>query len=206
MAFELLTAVPSLLREGHLIRFVGNWPVAKLDKWFVVDRSYQIKYDVARIISSANSQDLRFSEAAGSDPVASNNLALLPKSEDTVYELLVGLKGNLLAYPRYSDRYLLGLEASGVAPNVTDAELRYLGFYDEGDTPFEEPRLREYTVAGQETPVIRLYNDLDQAERGVMRFIVNRCRILATDPAQIPEAERSRARIAKYHDLTAWGG
>lgn len=208
MAFELLTTEPALLRESHLLRFAGNWPAAKKDKWFMVDRSYQIKYDVSRIVSSGDSQDLRFEAASGSDSVGANNLALVPKAEDTVYELLVGIKGNVLVYPRYYDRYLLSLEgASGIGPDVTDAEQRYLGFYDEMDSPFEAPRLREYVVAAQETPVVRLYNDHSQAERVVLRFIVNRCRILVVDnPASLPDVERNRTRVAKYHDLTAWGG
>ena len=204
MAFELLTTPPSLLREGHIIHFEGDWPDSKKDKWFRVDRAWQIKFDVARIVASADSQDLRFEAAAGSDPVGNTNLALIPDKPGTVYELLMGMKGNLLAYPRYADSFLLSLEKSGVTPSTSDVDLRYLGFYDEEDSPFEAPRLREYTVKDQETPVLRLYNDGTIAEKMVLRFIVNRCKLLQVDPSSVSERERSLVRIAKYHTQTVW--
>ena len=65
MAFELLTEVPSLLREGHFVYFDGGWPTAKDKNWFQVERTQQIKLDIPRIVSDGSSIAIDFSPPAG---------------------------------------------------------------------------------------------------------------------------------------------
>lgn len=204
MAWELLTETPGLLREGHFLTFVGRWPAtatfAKDGMWFRVERAQQIKYDVAKQVAPASSYDIDFRIPAGGG-VSNTSLSLLPEKAETVYELLLGMKGNLLVYPLYGNTYYLKLEGTSVIPTTGDAQLRYLGFYDEEDSPFAAPRLREHVIAGQEPPMLRLYNDQFIDERIVLRFIVNRIKINEIDPMKLSEEQKRLARVVKYH---AW--
>ena len=108
------------------------------------------------------------------------------------------MKGMPFMYPMYNNSYYQKLEVTGIYPDTGDRNLRYLGFFDELDSPFEAPRLREYTVKDQQPPVLRLYNDHINDEPLIIRFIINRCRILET-PARTEEIRRV-ARVAKYHE------
>ena len=201
MAFELLPEVPSLLREGHFVHFQGGWPAAKDEQWFQVDRAQQIKLDIPRIVTAGSSIDLDFSAPAGGG-IADLNLSLLPTSNNTLYELLMGLKGLPLVYPMYNNTFFQKLEVTNVVPDTGDRNLRYLGFYDELDSPFEAPRLREYVIKDQQPPVLRLYNDQISDEVLIIRFILNRCRIV---PAPQPQGDILRvARVAKYHSWFIW--
>lgn len=200
MAWELLTETPPLLREGHILRFIGAWPDRYKDRWFRADLSQQIKYDVTRIVGAGTSFDVDFRSPSGGG-VSDSQVSLLPERQNTVYEILLGLKGNPLVYPQYNNSFYLKLEVTGVLPTLTHSQLRYVGFYDEDDSPVESPRLREYTVHDQEPPVLRLYADTDLDERLTMRFIVNRLLITEIDKSQLSADLQSRARVAKYHNL-----
>ena len=200
MAVELLTETPSLLKEGHAVFFEGGWPSAsgKDSKWFRVTRAQQLKLDIPRIVSAGSSIDLDFVAPAGGG-ITDLNLSLLPTHDDTLYEMLLGLKGLPFMYPMYNNSYYQKLEVTNVVPDTGDRNLRYLGFYDELDSPFEAPRLREHVVKDQQPPVLRVYNDQIGDEVLIVRFIINRCRIIETEPPSEPI--RRVARVATYH---AW--
>ena len=198
MAFELLTEVPPLLKEGHFVFFDGGWPseTGKNQRYYQVERTHQIKLDVPRIVTAGSSIDLDFAAPSGGG-IGDLNLSLLPINPDTLYEMLVGLKGLPFVYPMYNNSYFQRLEVTNVYPDTGDRNLRYLGSYDESDSPFEAPRLREYVVRNQQPPVLRLYNDETLDEVLIIRFIINRCRLVAT--TQRSEELRRLARVAKYH-------
>jgi len=198
MAWELLTSTPALLREGHYIFFTGGWPSAtgKDNRWFQVERAQAIKYDVNRNVAAAASIDLDFVVPAAGG-VAELSLSLMPQSQDSLYELLLGIKGNPLVYPMYNNSYYLKLEATNVVPDTAGERLRYLGFYDEDDSPMTMPRLRDHVTKDQQPPVLRVYNDMFVEERIVLRFIVNRLKLMEVGPP--PEDIQRVARIAKYH-------
>lgn len=204
MAFELLTETPALLRERHYVHFSDAWPAAtnKANKWFQVERALQIKYDVSRIIAAGDTQDLNLDETTGG--VGNTNLALIPTNPSSLYEILVGIKAhNILFYPYYANSYYLFLESSGLLPSVADNNLRYLGFYEAKDSPFESPHLREHVIKDQEDPILRVYNDSGLAERIVFRFIVNRCRLVPVQ-APIDPVILDRARRIRYFNETRW--
>ena len=201
MAIELLTETPSLLREGHFVRFEGGWPVAKNDKWFQVQRTQQIKLDIPRIVTAGSSIDLDFSAPAGGG-IGDLNLSLLPTNDNTLYELLLGMKGKLTVYPMYNNSYYQKLEVTGIVPDTGDRNLRYLGSYDALDSPFEAPRLREYVIKDQQPPVLRVYNDQTLDDVLIIRFIINRCFLAAGTPPT--EEIRRVARVAKYHAWFNW--
>lgn len=203
MAIELLTEIPSLLRPGYVVRFSASWEKEWASKWFRVLRTQQIKFDVPRIVDAAGTLDLDFSAPAGGG-VGNTNISLLPESSKSIYEIVIGLKGLIAVYPRYNNSYFLKLEATGVLPDVTDANLRWLGFFDQDDSPFAQSRLREYTVKDQTPPVLRLYNQHGQTEKLVLRFICNRCRVEEVAESQLTEAERRLARHIEHFDLFTW--
>ena len=198
MAIELLTETPSLLREGHYVLFLGGWPdgTGKEGQWFQVERAQQIKLDVPRIVAANSSIDLDFS-APASGGIADLSISLLPTNADTLYEMLLGIKGLPYVYPMYNNSFFQKLEVTNVVPDTGDRNLRYLGFFDEQDSPFENPRLREHVIKDQQPPVLRVYNDHIGDELLVIRFIINRCRITPASPPQ--EDIRRVARVAKYH-------
>lgn len=167
----------------------------------MVERAQQIKLDVPRIVTAGSSIDLDFAAPSGGG-IGDLNLSLLPVNGDTLYELLVGLKGLPLMYPMYNNSYYQKLEVTAVNPDTGDRNLRYLGFYDESDSPFEAPRLREYVVKDQQPPVLRVYNDQTLDEVLIIRFIINRCRLVAT--TQRSEEMRRLGRVAKYHQWSVY--
>ena len=203
MAIELLTEVPSLLREGHVVFFEGGWPsgIGKDGKWFKVERTQQIKLDIPRIVSAGSSIDLDFAAPSGGG-IGDTNLSLVPTNGATLYEMLLGMKGLPSMYPMYNNSYYQKLEVTNVTPDTGDRNLRYMGFFDELDSPFEAPRLREHVVKDQQPPVLRLYNDNTLDEVLIIRFIINRCKLAEMSPP--PEEIRRVARIAKYHSWSNW--
>ena len=183
------------------MRFVGGWPEAKDNKWFRVDRAQQMRYDVPRIVLSGASIDLDFSVPAGGG-VGNTNLSLMPQNVHTLYEMLLGFKGIPLIYPMYNNSYYLKLEATNVLPDTGDANLRYLGNYDEDDSPLEAPHIREHVVKDQQPPVLRVYNDSFVDEPLVLRFIVNRLLLTQIPPPSAPD--QRLGRIIQYHAWFNW--
>ena len=114
----------------------------------------------------------------------------------------MGLKGLPLVYPMYNNTFFQKLEVTNVVPDTGDRNLRYLGFYDELDSPFEAPHLREHVVKDQQPPVLRLYNDNTLDEVLIIRFIINRCKLGEVSPPS--DDVRRVARIAKYHAQSNW--
>lgn len=207
MAFELLTEVPSLLREGHVMHFSEKWDNDWAQKYFRVVLAQQIQYDVHKIVppgtSAPSQQDLSFLAPAGG-AVSHTRLSLLPKSSQTVYELLLGIKGLVLAFPMYNDKYFLELEETGVHPDLTNSMLRFLGYYSQTHSPYYAPKLREYTVEGQTPPVLRLFNPMVNDEMIDLIFIVNRCKVTQVSEASLTEQERRVVREIRHFSIFIW--
>ena len=160
-----------------------------------------MEYDVSRIISagSANCKDVSF-EAPATGGVSSLKISLLPVNAKTMYEILIGIKGLPIAYPRYANRYDLQLEETQCQPNPSDADLFALGFYDFEKSPWYAPKIREYTVVDQEPPHLYLFNPEQGDEKIVLTFIVNRCLL---EPVTSP-ADIKVAREVNYFKVFSW--
>jgi len=187
MSIELLAIPEPLLKERFYVYFTKGWKELG-DKFFEIKVTQQIPREVWKILDVGKTHDLVLKDEG-----------FIPENPKTLYEVYVGLKGNVLLYPRLpSTKYFLALEKSGFVPNPADDELRYLGAYTEADTPYDEPRLRFYAVKDMEPPVFRLYCDSIEPEKAVLRFIVNRCRI---EPVT-PEIEKAlRAKKIPYKEI-----
>ena len=203
MAIELLSETPSLLKERHVVHFGDGWPDEFKNKYFRVTRPQQIEYAATYIITAAATFDLDFDKPSGGG-VDATYKSLIPTSPNTLYEILIGIKGLPVFFPRYNNSYFGKLEVSNVVPDVTDARLRYLGYFSQAHSPYHSPRLREYTVDEQQPPQLRLFNNMPNDERIVIRFIVNRCRIDKVDERSVISSEKERARELQYHTVFTW--
>jgi len=207
MAFELMTEVPSLLREGYVMYFDDKWAKEWAKKYFRVEIAQQMEYHTSRIVAPGTSapanQDISFDKPAGGG-VSNTYMSLLPESSETVYEILMGIKGLVLVYPRYNDRYFLQLEVTGVQPDLTNSLLRFLGCYTHEHSPYYAPKLREHTVTDQTPTVLRLFNPFVNDETIDLRFIVNRCKVVEVAEADLTDQERRAARKIRHFNSYIW--
>lgn len=205
MAVELLPETPTLLKERHVIHFSPGWPAVWEKKFFRVALTQQVEYEATYIISagSGNTYDVDFDKPS-TGGVSAAYKSLLPTSPDTVYEILIGIKGLVVIFPRYNNSYFGKLEVSNVVPDPADTSLKYLGFIGERQSPYYSPRLREYTVKDVQPPALRLFNNMPNEERVVLRFIVNRCRVDTVSEGNLSREERERAREAKHFSIFTW--
>jgi hypothetical protein len=198
--FELLAIPEELLKENYYIYFTkGAWTTTSefSDKFFAVQLTQQVPFELAYILDAAGSYDIKFEENG-----------LIPTSPITLYEILMGLKGEtILAYPRIpSTDYYLKLEQSGYVPDTADETKRYLGCYVQEDTPYNQPKLRTYTIKDMEPPVLRLYNHGPNPEKAVVRFIINRCKLSTVD-AETERKLRAKQlpfRVIKHYTQMVW--
>jgi len=203
VAIELLAEMPSLLKERHIVHFGEGWPDTFKNKFFRVARPQQIEYTATYIITADDTFDLDFDKPSGGG-VDGTYKSLLPVSSSTLYEILIGFKGLPVVYPRYNNSYFGKLEVANVLPDTTDDRLKYLGFYSQLQSPFCSPKLREYTVVEQQPPQLRLFNNMPNDERLVIRFVVNRCKVEKVDERNLNPAEKERARELQYHTVFTW--
>lgn len=203
MAWERFIEAPSLLREGHVLRFSARWAKEWGDKYFKVSIAQQMEFERHWILTPSQTYDISFDAPAGGS-VAANRLSLLPESSKTVYEILLGLKGLPVVFPRYNDSYFLKLETTGVLPDATDVNLRFLGFYAQHHSPYEKPLLREHAVKDQTPPNLRGFNNTSLDERLVLRFIINRCKVEEVRERDLSEQERRLARKIHHFEDYIW--
>ena len=137
--------------------------------------------------------------------VSDTYLSLLPESSQSLYEVLMGIKGLMTVFPRYNNSFFLKLETAGCVPDPTDSRLKLLGGYSVDDSPYRAPRLREHTVKDQTPPQLRLFNSLRDNDKVVLHFIVNRCRVEEIkNLGTLTEQERRVAREIKYFEVFTW--
>lgn len=162
---------PHLLVQDDTLEFSPSWPdeIYQSGKYFRVVRAQPITYDKFWIIDADNSFDFRLDEDTG----------LLPTSkEDTIYQVLIGIKGDVLLYPLWPEgKYQNQLQKVGMRSYPSKIEKRYLGGYDATDSPFEDPHLVDFLVKNMNPLVYRLYNDSIVPEKVVLRFKVNKLQV-----------------------------
>jgi len=178
---ELMPIREPFLKPRQYVYFTEGWPEAFEKRFFEVKITQTLKRDIHGILSPAGKTDVKLDDTEG----------LLPTSPRTLYEMHVGLKGKVLLYPKWpSTDYFWKFEKPEFFPVPTDDKLRYVGFVDQHDTPFEDPRLREYTVKDMDVIYYELYCDSPEHEKYVARFSVNRCLIEPAPPEIVVKLER----------------
>lgn len=203
---ELLVDTPTLLKESHIVHFGEGWRNEKEKKYFKVIQTQQLVYDVIRIVSpgNANIQDISF-EAPNQGGVSDNYISLLPVNTKTMYEILMGFKGTVMAYPRYGNRYQLQLEVSNVLPTPSDTVyLAWMGYFDKEQSPWYAPKARVYTLKDQEPPHFFLFNPYQDDEKIVIRNVVNKCQLELIPDGKVSERDRAVAREVTYYTKYIW--
>jgi len=192
--------VPKLLQEGFYVRFTDQWPLTLphvKGKFFQVEKTNQVPYDITRIIPGGNYCDVDLSNATGGENI-------YPENTKTLYETILGFKpGNYLVHFYIpAGEYVHRLEQAGMVPNVASATLRYLGARKPEDSPYDDKRIYSYSVKDLEPLILRLLVDTGvDFEKMVLGLVVNKCYLKEITPTSEKEA---RAKVIRYYPELRW--
>jgi len=192
---KIFTETPPLLLPRQYVKFTGAdfTDFVREGDTFRIERTQQIVYEQTLILPSSDYTQIDL-----------NDIGLYPTNINTLYEILVGLKGgkDILIYPQVpAGKYFARLEESELFPNFATPQLRYIGFIDAKTTPVDEPKLRIHTVKDLEPIIFILYNDGSDYEKLVMKFLINRCRLVRLSAEEAEQIEVYR-EIQHYEALT----
>ncbi len=192
--------VPKLLQEGFFVRFTDQWPLTLphvKGKFFQVEKTNQVPYDITRIIPGGNYCDVDMSNATGGENI-------YPENTKTLYETILGFKpGNYLVHFYIpAGEYVHRLEQAGMVPNVTSATLRYLGARKPEDSPYDDKRIFSYSVKDLEPLILRLLvdNGVD-FEKMVLGLVVNKCYLKEITPTS---EQLARSKCIRYYPELRW--
>jgi len=192
---------PKLLQEGYLVTFTKAWPSTmtnisggKEPRTFRVESTNQVPYPRGYIIPTGDFRDIDLSNGSGTFQES-----MYPNRDQSLFEVTLGLRaGNYLVhFLMPAERYISELEASGMVPLTTDADLVYLGARKPEDSPPEDTRIKMYLVKNMEPLILRVFclPGVDY-EKCVLDFTFNKC-----DLREIPEptAEQVlKSKILRY--------
>jgi len=179
--FRLFSQVPELLQPGHFVKFESDREMfcgshIPANSFWKVTITQQVTFTRSFIIPPGERKTIPWDNNAD----YTNYMNLYPESLNTLYEILVGLKGgeNILIYPIIpSDHYINKLESPYLEIRVEDEIKRQVSPLRVYDSPVKEPKLLVWTVKDMETFYTRFYNEGSDFEKLIMHFIVNRCKI-----------------------------
>ncbi|KKM66808.1 hypothetical protein LCGC14_1477520 [marine sediment metagenome] len=192
--------VPKLLQEGYYVRFTDAWPLTLPQvkgKFFQVEKTNQVPYDITRIIPGGNYTDVDLSNATGGENI-------YPENTKTLYETILGFKpGNYLVHFYIpAGEYVHRLEQAGMVPNVASATLRYLGARKPEDSPYDDKRIFMYSVKDLEPLILRLLVDNGVLwEKMVLGLVVNKCYLKQITPTA---EQLARAKKIDYYTELRW--
>ena len=192
--------VPKLLQEGYYVRFTDQWPLTLphvKGKFFQVEKTNQVPYDITRIIPGGNYCDVDMSNATGGENI-------YPENTKTLYETILGFKpGNYLVHFYIpAGEYVHRLEQAGMVPNVASATLRYLGARKPEDSPYDDKRIFMYSVKDLEPLILRLLVDNGVLwEKMVLGLVVNKCYLKEIAPTA---EQLARAKKIDYYTELRW--
>ena len=190
---KLFTETPSLLQPRHCVKFTGKdfTDYVREDDMFKINKTQQIIYEQAIILPPSDFVQLDLSSET------TTSLGLYPTSIETLYEILVGLKGgkDMLIYIQVpAGKFFARLEKPELFPNPTVPQLRYISTIDVDTTPYKEPKLRIHTIKDLEPVIFIVYNDGSDYEKLIFRFLINKCKITRVPPEEA-------ARIDVYREI-----
>jgi len=187
---KMFTETPELLLPRQYVKFIGEGrdftDNVKDGDMFRVTKTQQVLYEQAFILPPSNTTMLDLSSETAT------SLGLYPTSVETLYEILVGIKGgkDIIVYPQIpAGKFFARLEKAELTPVPQVPQLRYLGFVDVKATPIDKPKLRIHTIKDLEPLIFVLYNDGSDYEKIVFRFLVNKCKIKKLEPEEAKKVE-----------------
>jgi len=176
------------LSSGQYIFFRGRWTDSVNNTLFKVVFSQKIPYIYPVEVGAGEYVDVDFKDNG-----------LFPESEETAYEIGIGMKGDALIYPMIPvNKYYNALEKSGYVPNLETGDKKYVGPFDENVLGMSF-RLKEYTLADYNDIAYRVYGDSYRATKAVLYFLVNRLHIVQ------PDTEETERIISNLSDYVAKG-
>lgn len=198
---RLFTKTPSLLLNSHIVHFSEKYRTGETDRYanqyFMVTDPQQVSYDRYYILYQNDYVDIDLHNAS------SGTENIYPEAVDELYEVLLGIEGDVLTYPIIPspDRHFQKLGYTGMIPDSSDDTKRYLGCYKESDIPYESLRLRLTFVKNLDPMILRIYIDSPKDyEKAVIRFLINRCRIKKLE-RPTPEQMSIARKILHYSEL-----
>ena len=192
---EILIRPEPFLKPRQYVYFTSSWNIERVaGKFFEVVRTQQLTYEKAIILQENNYYTFTMNEDSG----------LLPDRTNTLYEMYIGIKGNVLMYIRWpSTDYFMRFEKAELKPAEperlsTDVDKRYISVIDQTISPYDKPRYREYTIKEMEPIALVFFNDSIDDEKVVLRFLVNRCMLVET------EEKPEKFRIIPFYTDFKW--
>ena len=161
------------LRVGQYVYLKGVWRIsggARLeDAIFKVVKADQFDYTKSYIIKQGEQGELDLED----------DLSLYPEEFDTLYEIGVGMIGNVKLFIKLpSDKFYYFLEDQGYLATVGPTT-EIGGFTEEMIPPTEPKVLREYTIRDMKDSIrYVLVNSSYKDEKAVLKFTVNRVKLM----------------------------
>lgn len=194
---RLFTTTPELLKPGDYVKFIGRFTdYIKDGSTFKIERVQQITYELPVILPPNDATLLDMSNET------TTSLGLYPNNIDTLYEILLGLKGSksILLYIQIpAGKYFARLEKPELFPNPLIPQLRYISPISCDVSPHTMPKLRIHAVKDLEPVILQLYNDLSDYAKVVLHFLINRCRIV-----EVPPEEAKVVREIWHYEKLRW--
>ena len=198
---QLFTETPKLLLNNYIVHFSEKYRTGETERfanqYFLVTDPQQVSYDRYYILYQNDYLDIDLHNAS------SGTENIYPDSVEEIYEVLMGIEGDVLTYPIIPspDRHFEKLGYTGMIPDSSDTTKRYLGCYKPEDSPYETMKLRLTFVKNLDSMILRTYIDSAKAyEKVILRFLINRCRIIKLEHPTSEQMSIAR-KILHYSEL-----
>lgn len=162
------------LKVGQYVFLKGKWrvegPRYLEDELYKVDKVETFRYRRAYIIKSGETGTLDLND----------DLKLYPLEYDTLYEIGVGLEGNVKLFPLLpSDRLYYYLESEGRLSATQISPTTELGGFTDKDIPPVDPKvLREYTIRDMRDKIKYVIANVSyRDEKVILDFTVNKIKL-----------------------------
>lgn len=199
---EYVQTIPTakLLKQGQLVRFSGEFPsnLTQSGKTYEITAASQVPYKLNFILPANDYRDVDLSNTDEGEK-------LYPYKSETLYEILLGLRGQNLLVIFYcpSTRYVYDLEYTGMYPDTSNVKKRFLGSRKPIDSPLDDPKIRLYFVKNATALTLRCYIqpgvDYSQISLG---FLVNKLKLNEiTTPT---EEQLRKARFIEWYEKLFW--
>lgn len=190
------------LKKGSWVQFSKEWPAeqswAKGRLFSVINDPLVVTFPMSYILPGQDYVDVNLANL----PTAFTTtvLNLYPAKQGVLYQAGIGIKeGDFfiqVGIPA-AQQYVYRLGQSFMYPNITDANLRYLGGKTYKDSPEDSPLLFFYFVNNQPYFYLRIYAlEGKDFEKCSVVFYINKCDLGEMPPTPLAQ---ERALLVPYY-------
>ena len=186
---RIFTETPEILLPRQHIKIIGDITNEIKDgDVYIIEKTRQVIFEVPIIVPPPGTTapyDMVILDLSNTD----KGLKLYPEKRETMYEILIGMKGSdrvltYISYKRPEDIVFGKLEkvTMRTIPDPTNP-LRYLYKLTVHDSPYLQPKLRIHTFKDMQPIYLVLLNDDkdNRYQKVVFRFFINLCKIRKVD-------------------------